>query len=899
LVIALGCSSGGSSPESKPGDAGGADSGDGKGGSGGGGGTGGKGNTGGGGSGGATEDSGTPNGQPDSGEPMISCGDLMCASIATCDDSAATPKCTCPAGYKDVKGDGSRCDDIDECASDKTNDCDAHATCKNKAGSYTCTCEAPAYKGDGKTCACGDGYKKSGGKCVGSNGKECEEAGDCTSGNCVGGTCCASACDAPPMCKVADGVTCDDGKTCKYANADDGDDCDDNSACTTSDACKDGACKGTTRDCDDDSICTLDSCDPDTGCKHDGTGVTTVGCSNDACGTGWHCVGDKAGTCESATPYKQCPNSACGMGVCNPADGTCGTTQYDDNTPCDDGDACTVGEKCTSGSCSGGTTADCDDHNPCTTDTCTDSCHNVTNTASCNDNNPCTQSDTCFGGECAPAGHQTPKPCTPSNECHASMCNANNAGNCDEVPLTGNSCDDGNPCSASSTCQNGTCTATSAFDACGPGATSCSGNPRVCVCNTPGYHSTGTACVPDVDECASDPCDPNATCNDPSGASNNYVCTCNPGYVGNGMQRDQLVCSTCGADETIVNSQCVCDLKGTFALKISMKMTWSGLAFGAIEDGTNVPFYSWALQKQTYDSNGNLHITSTPCGGTTPDLCGTASFGVPPEAYGQYFPNHIWGTANMPKQIIDVALPDARATKPFVTANSAVLFGIRLTDAAGNPTPLGPWPANRSEVGCQTGASTTEPCIAANGSSLATKFCWDRSGTANDGCAYRTDDDADGVTGITSLVVPPGGVNTDSPLNFGANSVDCRRSTAGAREPYAYYRALDNGPYVGATKFYTASRTISRFDGTITSCNRIEGAVKGPRASNTQIQADFRFYGCADNSADDVCSSYVLDDNAFGVDKQSQTSTSIPSATFVMKRVADDTTCDQVRGLTY
>jgi EGF domain-containing protein len=662
------------------------------------------------------------------------------------------------------------------------------------------------------------------------------------------------------------------------------------------DKCADGACKGTAKDCDDDNICTLDSCDPASGCKHNGDSITTVGCSADKCGTGWKCAGDAAGTCV-ADSYTQCPNSPCGTGVCNPTDGSCSMTNVADNTDCDDGDACTIGEKCTGGVCGGGTTASCDDNNPCTTDTCTDSCHNVANTASCNDNNPCTINDACFGGQCAPSGHETPKTCAASDQCHAGMCNASNAGACDQVALTGNSCNDNNSCSASSTCQNGTCTPSGTFDACGAQATGCTaGNPNICTCNA-GYHTSGGTCVPDTNECASNPCDPNATCSDPTGASNDYVCTCKPGYVGNGMLRNQLVCSTCADDETIVNNQCVCDMNGTFALKISMKMTWSGLAFGAIEDGTNVPFYTWALQSQTYDSSGNLHITSTPCGGTTPDLCSVPNpaFSLPAEAYGQYFPNHIWGTANMPQQIIDVALPDARATKAFVTANSAVLFGIRLTDAAGNPKPLGPWPANRLAVGCPTAGATTEPCIATTGSNLANKQCWNGGAT----CGYRTDDDGDGVTGITSLVVPPGGVNTDSPLNFGANSVDCRRSTTGTREPYVYYRALDNGPYVGVTKFYTASRTISRFEGTITSCDRIEGAVKGPRNSNKEIQADFRFYGCADDSADSVCSKYVLDDSAFGVDQQSQTSTSIPSASFVMIRVPDNTTCTQARGLTY
>ena len=47
--------------------------------------------------------------------------------------------------------------DLNECASDKTNDCAADAMCTNTKGSYTCACKK-RFTGDGKTCiAVGDG----------------------------------------------------------------------------------------------------------------------------------------------------------------------------------------------------------------------------------------------------------------------------------------------------------------------------------------------------------------------------------------------------------------------------------------------------------------------------------------------------------------------------------------------------------------------------------------------------------------------------------------------------------------------------------------------------------------------------------------------------------------------
>ena len=41
--------------------------------------------------------------------------------------------------------------DLNECASDKTNDCAADAVCTNTKGSYTCKCEKQ-FTGDGKKC---------------------------------------------------------------------------------------------------------------------------------------------------------------------------------------------------------------------------------------------------------------------------------------------------------------------------------------------------------------------------------------------------------------------------------------------------------------------------------------------------------------------------------------------------------------------------------------------------------------------------------------------------------------------------------------------------------------------------------------------------------------------------
>ena len=49
-------------------------------------------------------------------------------------------------------GDGETCEDVDECADESSNNCDANASCTNTVGAFTCECN-DGYQGDGITCA--------------------------------------------------------------------------------------------------------------------------------------------------------------------------------------------------------------------------------------------------------------------------------------------------------------------------------------------------------------------------------------------------------------------------------------------------------------------------------------------------------------------------------------------------------------------------------------------------------------------------------------------------------------------------------------------------------------------------------------------------------------------------
>jgi hypothetical protein len=159
------------------------------------------------------------------------CDGVTCATEAACETEPA-PHCVCAAGYSDTHGDGTVCEDIDECATDNGG-CDALVECKNTDGSFHCG-------------TCPDGYEEAAGECVDidecatDNGGcdalvECKNTdggrscGDCPDLNC-GGTCCPAApdngiavCAEDNTCAVeckANFHACDDDPSVCYADGD-------------------------------------------------------------------------------------------------------------------------------------------------------------------------------------------------------------------------------------------------------------------------------------------------------------------------------------------------------------------------------------------------------------------------------------------------------------------------------------------------------------------------------------------------------------------------------------------------------------------------------------------------------------------------------------------------------
>ncbi|MEY3012577.1 MAG: hypothetical protein RIT45_1312, partial [Pseudomonadota bacterium] len=454
-----------------------------------------------------------------------------CTGSRTCGDkgltvcSAAVPAAeTCNGTDDDCDGstdEGIDCDDGNPCTTDS---CDGAKGCIHTPKDGPCS--------DGDACAgkvCKDGT------CSGGTAKNCDDGNPCTADTCdpATGACSASflpdgaTCTDGDACTENDGcaqgkcagepVDCDDGNPCTTDSCDGANGCaqaplsstagkpiacEDGNPCTNGDACEKGACApGAAVDCNDDNPCTADACDPISGqCSHPP--------SEGACDDGSLCTEEDAcaaGVC--AGKPKSCEDgNACTTNGCDPK---IGCTLELNKAPCDDGNACTDFDACTGGKCKGALkdAADCDDNNPCTTDSCDLSagCTSTANDKACDDGNPCTNGDVCSGGSCQAgqnlcacnsdsdcAGQnpdniclgklycdksQAPFACKlnpatvvtcPSGgdgPCAKNICEAK-TGACAMVPAPdGKACDaDGSVCTAGDACKSGTCAAGDSAD---------------------------------------------------------------------------------------------------------------------------------------------------------------------------------------------------------------------------------------------------------------------------------------------------------------------------------------------------------------------------------------------------------------------------------------------------
>ncbi len=502
------------------------------------------------------------NGACQAGSAVVCVAPDACHSAGTC--APATGECFHP-----VRLNGTPCNDGDLCTQ---NDTCQGGTCTGGAG---VTCAALPCQ----TAACNPGtgcvYTPAPNNTSCSDGNACTQADKCQSGACVPGvpvTCQASdPCHDPGACNPATGA-CSTGP----ARPDDTP-CTDGDLCTQGEACHSGTCNGGAPIACPAGACQVGVCAPGAGCS------VTPAAESSACNDGNPCtLIDKcqSGVCVGGNP-KTCgaPDQCHDVGVCDPASGACVNQVKPDNTACNDGSACTLNDVCTAGACIPGVAIVCAAQDQChdagTCDSATGVCTNPNkaNNILCNDGNACTQTDVCTNGVCTGT---LPITCPPAGQCKTSTCDAATGACVVGSVADGTACNDGNACTATDTCQTGSCTGS---------------DPKVCT--------------------ASDQCHDAGTCNPVSGACSNpnkaSGTACSDGSVC--TQNDTCQSGTCagGAAVTCPTSAC-----HTASCDAALGCLETSLPDGtACNDGD--------LCTQTDKCNGGQ------CVGGNPKTCGVAS----------------------------------------------------------------------------------------------------------------------------------------------------------------------------------------------------------------------------------------------------------------------------------
>ncbi len=195
--------------------------------------------------------------------------------------------------------------------------------------------------------------------------------------------------------------------------------------------------------CDDGNQCTTDSCAGEAGCQVDALDGGECKDGN-ACTVGDHCQG---GVC-LGSPVECDDSNPCTTDSC---DGFGGCSFQDNDAVCDDGNVCTVADRCDGGQCMG-TPVDCQ----CQTDA---DCLDLEDGDSCNGSLVC--DTTTFPHQCV-VDLETlvvcpPPPADTHAPCLASACDAA-SGECSLVAVNeGWACNDDDPCTTGEHCEAGNC----------------------------------------------------------------------------------------------------------------------------------------------------------------------------------------------------------------------------------------------------------------------------------------------------------------------------------------------------------------------------------------------------------------------------------------------------------
>ena len=340
----------------------------------------------------------------DNCEPGKGCAHKDIEGEACDDDDACTLGDTCTAGECVASG-NLECDDDNPCTDDV---CLAAEGCVHTLNKAACD--------DGDLCTTGDHCHL--GECQSSAPLHCEDGNPCT----------------------ADGCEPSAGCTFKPIKGE----CNDSNACTLNEQCQNGFCTASGwLECGDDNPCTNDLCDPLKGCLNQNNA--------EPCDDGKPCTSNDVcfeGNCKSGGPTVCNDGNGCTDDSCDPQEGCV----YKNNTlACDDGDVCSSSDKCAGGICAPGQQLICNDGNVCTDDSCDPvlACIYVANSEACSDFNNCTENaqDKCVAGECVGGPLLD---CDDDNPCTTDTCSEANA--CQHEKLSDNS-----DCGGGKVCWKGDC----------------------------------------------------------------------------------------------------------------------------------------------------------------------------------------------------------------------------------------------------------------------------------------------------------------------------------------------------------------------------------------------------------------------------------------------------------
>jgi hypothetical protein len=178
---------------------------------------------------------------------------------------------------------------------------------------------------------------------------------------------------------------------------------------------------------------------------------------NESCNDGNVCNGPgtcQSGECVSLNPLDCDDQNPCTTDSCNPSSG-CQHVKKSDGSSCSDGDICNGVEKCQSGNCQSSSAISCDDQNPCTTDSCdpVEGCQRtiVDDNTSCSNGNICDGQETCVAGNCV---SETSVECDDHNPCTNQECDPLHG--CQYTAVTDGTNCGGGVCGEGS-CQAGEC----------------------------------------------------------------------------------------------------------------------------------------------------------------------------------------------------------------------------------------------------------------------------------------------------------------------------------------------------------------------------------------------------------------------------------------------------------